>query len=104
MVQEYDRLHSERVQERCIELKEYYFYILSAKYFGDLVKKMTGDTAGNYIRQYIIQRAKNALAAGSDVARVSYDLGFEYPQHFSRMFKKQTGITPTEYCESLRRR
>lgn len=54
---------------------------------------MTGDTAGNYIRQYIIQRAKNALAAGSDVARVSYDLGFEYPQHFSRMFKKQTGIT-----------
>ena len=77
---------------------------LSANYFGDLVRKMTGDTAGNYIRQYIIQQAKNALAAGTDVARVSYDLGFEYPQHFSRMFKKQTGITPTEYCESLRRR
>ena len=77
---------------------------MSANYFGDLVKRMTGDTAGNHIRQFIIQRAKNALAAGIDVAHVSYDLGFEYPQHFSRMFKKQTGITPTEYCESLRRR
>ena len=61
------------------------------------MKKMTGDTAGNYIRQYIIQRAKNALAADSDVARVSYDLGFEYPQHFSRMFKGYFGVSPGRF-------
>lgn len=74
---------------------------MSANYFGDMVKKTTGDTAGNYIRQYIIQRAKNALAAGTGIAQVAYCLGFDYPQHLSRMFKKQTGISPSEYCVSI---
>ena len=52
---------------------------MSSNYFGDMVKRMTGDTASNYIRQYIIQRAKNELAIGESIARVSYGLGFEYP-------------------------
>lgn len=77
---------------------------MSANYFGDLIKKMTGDTAGNYIRAYIVQRAKNALTTGDGIAQVAYSLGFEYPQHFSKMFKKQTGMTPTAYCASLRER
>ena len=77
-------------------------FCMSANYFGDLIKKTTGDTAGNYIRQYVIQRAQNALAAGASIAQVAGELGFEYPQHLSRMFKKQTGITPTEYCERFR--
>lgn len=76
---------------------------MSSNYFGDLVKRMTGDTASNYIRQYIIQRAKNELATGESIARIAYGLGFEYPQHLSRMFKKLTGMTPSEYYESLRR-
>lgn len=74
---------------------------LSSNYFGDLIKKTTGDTASNYIRQYIVLQAKNKLAGGEDVVQVAYDLGFEYSQHFSRMFKKQTGITPSEYCMSI---
>ena len=65
---------------------------------------MTGDTASDYIRQYIIQRAKNELATGEGIAQVAYELGFEYPQHLSRMFKKQVGITPSEYYESLRKK
>ena len=73
-------------------------------YFGDMVKRMTGDTASDYIRQYIIQRAKNELATGEGIAQVAYELGFEYPQHLSRMFKKQVGITPSEYYESLRKK
>lgn len=77
---------------------------MSPNYFGDMIKKTTGDTAGNYIRQYIIQRAKNELATGESIARVAYGLGFEYPQHLSRMFKKQTGITPTEYYGNLNKR
>lgn len=77
---------------------------MSSNYFGDLIKKTTGDTASNYIRQYVIQRVKNELAAGASIAQVAYELGFEYPQHLSRMFKKQTGMTPTDYCESLRKR
>lgn len=77
---------------------------MSANYFGDLIKKTTGDTAGNYIRQYIVQRIKNGLSAGAGIAETAYRLGFEYPQHLSRMFKKQTGMTPKEYCGSLKKR
>lgn len=77
---------------------------MSSNYFGDMIKKMTGDTASNYIRQYIIQRAKNELATGESIAQVAYGLGFEYPQHLSRMFKKQTGVTPSDYYESLRKK
>ncbi len=74
---------------------------MSSNYFGDLIKKTTGDTAGNHIRQYVIQLAKNELATGATIAQVAYRLGFEYPQHFSRMFKKEAGLSPSEYCENL---
>lgn len=77
---------------------------MSANYFGDLIKRMTGSTAGSHIRRYVIQRAKDALAGGSGVSQVAYGLGFEYPQHFSKMFRQQTGMTPTEYCARLRKR
>lgn len=74
---------------------------MSPNYFGDLIKKATGDTASNHIRQYIIRQAKNELATGATVAQVAYGLGFEYPQHFSRMFKKQTGHAPKDFRESV---
>lgn len=74
---------------------------MSSHYFSDVIKRMTGDTAGNYIRQYVIQRAKNEFATGANITQVAYTLGFEYPQHLSRMFKKQTGLTPSEYCAKL---
>lgn len=74
---------------------------LSPNYFGDVIKKTTGDTASNHIRRFVIQLAKNGLVAGENVSQVSDRLGFEYPQHFSRMFKKQEGITPSEYCQKL---
>lgn len=74
---------------------------MSANYFGDLIKKATGDTASHYIRSHIIQHAKNMLASGETIAQTAYALGFEYPQHFSRMFKKLAGMTPKEYVSSL---
>ncbi len=74
---------------------------MSANYFGDMVKKTTGDTAGSYIRQYVIRQAKNELAAGASIAQAAYTLGFAYPQHLSRMFKQQTGMTPSEYCAQV---
>lgn len=76
---------------------------MSPNYFGDVIKKATGDTASNYIRNYIIQQAKNELASGAGIAQVAYLLGFEYPQHFSRMFKKQTGTSPTEYMSAIKK-
>lgn len=77
---------------------------MSPNYFGDVIKKTTGDTASNYIRLFIIQLAKNGLAAGESITQVSDRLGFEYSQHFSRMFKKIEGITPSEYCKNLHSR
>ena len=75
---------------------------MSANYFGDVIKKTTGDTASNHIRQFVIQLAKNGLASGETITQVSDRLGFEYPQHFSRMFKKQEGVTPSEYIGKMR--
>lgn len=75
---------------------------MSPNYFGDVIRKTTGDTASNHIRQFVIQLAKNGLAAGETVSQVSDRLVFEYPQHFSRMFKKQEGITPSEYVVKMR--
>ena len=75
---------------------------MSSNYFGDMFKKMTGDTASDHIRKYVIQLAKNELAGGTPISQAAYELGFEYSQHFSRMFKKQTGMTPSEYLGSIR--
>ena len=75
---------------------------MSPNYFGDVIKKTTGGSAAGYIRRFVVQQAKNGLASGMSVAQVAYDLGFEYPQHLTRMFKKQEGVTPSEYCQGLR--
>ncbi len=75
---------------------------LSPNYFGDVVKRTTGDTASNHIRRFVIRFAKNGLSAGESVAQVADRLGFEYPQHFSRMFRRQEGITPSEYSRKRR--
>ncbi len=75
---------------------------MSSNYFGDVIKKTTGDTASNHIRRFVVRFAKNGLAAGETVSQVAERLGFEYSQHFSRMFKKQEGVTPSEYCQRLR--
>lgn len=75
---------------------------LSPNYFGDVVKRTTGDTASNHIRRFVIRLAKNGLSAGESVAQVADRLGLEYPQHFSRMFRRQEGITPSEYSRKRR--
>ena len=70
----------------------------SANYFGDLIKKETGKSAKEYIQDKIIDVAKNKIfVADKTVNEIACELGFKYPQHFSRMFKNQTGYTPNEY-------
>lgn len=71
---------------------------LSPNYFGDLVKQETGKTALEYIQYKIIEQAKERLLIPArSIGEVSYELGFQYPQHFSRLFKRATGMTPNEY-------
>lgn len=71
---------------------------LSANYFGDLIKKETGRSAKEYIRIKMMNLAKNRIFDNSKtINEIAYELGFKYPQHFSRMFKNDTGFTPNEY-------
>ena len=75
---------------------------MSAGYLGDLVRRHTGDTAINYIHRFILQKAKSLLSAGKTITEVAYDLGFAYPQHLSRLFKKKEGISPSQYVNGIR--
>ena len=75
---------------------------LSPNYFGDLVKEITGDTAGNTIRRFVMKRAQQLLFAGCTVSQAADQLGFEYPQHFTRMFKKCYGMSPSDYIKQMK--
>lgn len=71
---------------------------LSPNYFGDLIKKETGSTALDYIQNRIIDEAKiNLFDVRKSIRDIATDLGFKYQQHFTRLFKQKTGVTPLEY-------
>jgi AraC-like DNA-binding protein len=75
---------------------------LSANYFGDLIKKETGKTAKDYIQNKIIDIAKNkTFDSNKSVNEIAYELGFKYPQHFTRLFKQRVGFTPNEYKSEM---
>ncbi|MDH6358900.1 AraC family transcriptional regulator [Parabacteroides sp. PF5-9] len=71
---------------------------LSSNYFGDLIKKETGKSAQEYIQGKTMEFAKEQiLTTDKTISQIAYELGFQYPQHFSRQFKRSTGSTPNEY-------
>jgi AraC family transcriptional activator of pobA len=71
---------------------------LSSNYFGDLIKKETGKTAQEYIQVKLIDVAKEKISdPDKSVSQVAYELGFKYPQHFTRLFKQRVGQSPNEY-------
>lgn len=71
---------------------------LSANYFGDLMKKELGISAQEFIHNKLIEAAKKQIAdPAKSISEISYDLGFKYPQHFTRLFKAKTGVSPTAY-------
>ena len=71
---------------------------LSANYFGDMIRRQTGQTASEYIQRKIIGRAKEyLLSSNMTTSQIAYELGFQYPQHLSRMFKRVAGCTPNEF-------
>ena len=73
---------------------------VSQRYLSDTLKKETGKTTTEHLQLHLINTAKNSLLRpGKSIAEVAYELGFEYPQYFSRLFKKQAGMSPSAYRE-----
>lgn len=71
---------------------------LSSNYFGDMVKKETGKTPQEHIQDKVIEMAKEHIVETNEtVSQIAYTLGFQYPQHLCRLFKKRVGCTPNEY-------
>lgn len=71
---------------------------LTPSYFGDLIKRETGNTPQEMITLHIVREAKRRLAAtDTDISVIAYDLGFQYPQHFTRLFKRVTGKSPSVF-------
>lgn len=75
---------------------------VSQHYLSDMLKGITGKTALQHIHDKVIEKAKNQLATtGLTVSEISYRLGFEYPQSFSKLFKNKTSMSPVEFRQGL---
>lgn len=71
---------------------------LTPNYLSDLLKKETGKSTQDLIHYHVLETAKNRLlTSNNSISQVAYSLGFEYPQYFSKLFKKKTGMSPLEY-------
>lgn len=77
---------------------------LSPGYFGDIIRDALGESPKDYIRHFVIMRAKNLILSGKTIVQVAEELGFEYPQHFTRMFKNTTGMTPRQFFDNQRKK
>ncbi|MEG3659368.1 helix-turn-helix domain-containing protein [Arenibacter palladensis] len=76
---------------------------VSQRYLSDTLKKETGKTTTEHLHLHLIDEAKNILLQpNKSISEVAYELGFEYPPYFSRLFKKKEGISPTEYREKYK--
>lgn len=92
--------HSDKPQSIGLPSVSYFAeqFHLSPNYFGDVIKKETGKSALEYIQLKTMDIAKEKiLNPSATISEIAYELGFKYPTHFSRAFKKNTGVTPLEY-------
>jgi AraC-like DNA-binding protein len=77
--------------------------LISQRYLSDTLKKETGKTTTEHLQLYLIDAAKDILLKpNKSISEVAYELGFEYPQYFSRVFKKKEGLSPSEYREKYK--
>ncbi|WP_149304722.1 helix-turn-helix domain-containing protein [Pareuzebyella sediminis] len=99
-----DYYHQEKQLEFGIPTVQYCGEALnmSSKYLSDLLRKETGQSTQDHIHQYVIEKAKNRLLNSNESAsEIAYALGFEYPQYFSKIFKKKTTMSPIEFRKTL---
>lgn len=73
---------------------------LSPNYLSDLLRKETGRSAKDHINDFLVEKAKTLLMSTNDtVSEIAFNLGFNYPHYFGRLFKTKTGLTPQQYRE-----
>lgn len=73
---------------------------ITQRYLSDTLKKETGKTTTEHLQLFLIDEAKNLLLTpDASISETAYQLGFEYPQYFSRLFKKKVGLTPRQFIE-----
>lgn len=76
---------------------------VSQRYLSDTLKKETGKTTTEHLQLYLIDEAKNILLnPNKSISEIAFELGFEYPQYFSRLFKKKEGLSPSKYREKYK--
>lgn len=95
-----DYLHSDKPQNTGLPSVAYCADALnlSSNYFGDLIKKETGVSAQEFIQSKLIDEAKERIFdIDKSISEIAYELGFKYPQHFTRLFKQKVGMSPVEY-------
>lgn len=74
---------------------------VTQRYLSDTLKKETGKTTTEHLQVFLIDEAKNMLLApNASISETAYQLGFDYPQYFSRLFKKKVGLSPKQFIES----
>lgn len=70
----------------------------SVNYFGDLIKSETGQSAKEYIQDYVVDKAKTKLLGTTEnISQIAYSLGYEHPQGFNKLFKSKVGINPSQF-------
>ena len=75
---------------------------VSPRYLTDMLKSLTGQSAQQHIHNQLVERAKNRLTNTTlTIAEIAYNLGFEHPQSFNKLFKQKTNISPLEFRQSF---
>lgn len=93
-------LHSGQAQDVGLPSVQYFAekMHLTPNYFGDVIKRETGISAKAFLEKWLTSIAKQKMADSSlNIAQIAYQLGFKHPQHFTRFFKRNVGVTPTQY-------
>lgn len=75
---------------------------VSSNYLNDMLKQLTGQTTQQHIQSHVIEKAKELLSTTKlSVGEIAYQLGFEYPQSFNKLFKNKTNVTPLQFRQSF---
>ncbi|MCE7067064.1 AraC family transcriptional regulator [Dyadobacter sp. CY326] len=75
---------------------------MSASYLSDMLRSLTGENAQHHIHEKLVEKAKERLSTSNlSVSEIAYELGFDYPQSFSRLFKTKTNLSPLAFRQSF---